>query len=447
MWVASLLAVLSAAAMAVIAIHSDVPYAADSARVYFGTDTHSTGLFLGSAAGAWTVLHAARPSSSRLAFLWLTDILAVAALGLLGWEFLHLDEFRPALYRGGFLLLDCLALMAVCAVVRRGSGVAWLLDRKVPRWIGQRSYSIYLWHWPVVVVTRPGIDIHGPLLVLDLARAGLILLLAELSYRFVENPLRSGSWRERPRTEVSKVVLRLPAACAVACLVVLWLAAGPGLIHSTPSPDRAISVRQSAPPSSTPTTSHAATEPSPATPSPLTPSPPAQTGAVAASTTAHPAPPAAPPAPAPVPVTGLSAFGDSVLLGAATALQQLDSKADVDAVEGRQANLVLNDVVTRHQHAQLGSVVVIHVGNNGIINPSQLSSVLSMLADRRRVVVLNDRVPRDWQAPNNATLASVTGQFPNVRFIDWYAISGAHPDWFYAEGCISSRPVPPPTPS
>jgi peptidoglycan/LPS O-acetylase OafA/YrhL len=423
-WLAVGLAVLSAVAMAVIAVRSDVPYASDSSRVYFGTDTHSTGLFLGSAAGAWNVLRTGRARSSRLAFLWFTDLLGALALLLLGWEFLHLDEFRPALYRGGFVVLDTLALIAVCAVIRPGSGVGWLLDRGALRWIGQRSYAIYLWHWPVVVVTRPGIDVHGPLLLVNLARAGLILLLAELSYRFVENPIRYGGWAARPKREPSSLVLRLPAISTVACIAVLWLAAGPGTTRAAapPTPNAAVPGTAAA--------TLRAVQPTASTS--------ASTSASASASTAPLAPPtsaasvAAPPPP--VPVSGLSAFGDSVLLGAAPALVKLDGKASVDAVEGRQAYVVLDDVVSQHQKGQLGPVVVIHTGNNGVIKPAQLASVLAELADRRRVVLLTDKVPRDWQDPNNATLTAVAGQFANVRVVDWLTISSAHPEWFYADG-------------
>ncbi len=76
-------------------------------------------------------------------------------------------------------------------VIRGESALGRLLELRPVRWVGERSYSIYLWHWPVVIVTRPGIDVHGPTLVINLARIGVILLLADASYRFVERPLRA----------------------------------------------------------------------------------------------------------------------------------------------------------------------------------------------------------------------------------------------------------------
>ncbi len=130
----------------------------------------------------------------------------------------------------------------------------------------------------------------------------------------------------------------------------------------------------------------------------------------------------------------VSAFGDSVLLGAQPALDALDAHVWVDAVEGIQAYRVLNTVAADHAAGRLGPIVEIHIGNNGVINPSQLSSVLSQLSDRRRVILLNDHVPRDWEGINNQNIPSVASHFRNVTFIDWNAIANANPGWFYRDG-------------
>jgi len=71
---------------------------------------------------------------------------------------------------------------------------------------------------------------------------------------------------------------------------------------------------------------------------------------------------------------------------------------------------------------------------NGIISPDDLSSTLNSLADRQRVVVVTDRVPRDWQGPNNDILHGTVGRFHNAVLVDWYAIFQPHKDWFYKDG-------------
>jgi hypothetical protein len=139
-------------------------------------------------------------------------------------------------------------------------------------------------------------------------------------------------------------------------------------------------------------------------------------------------------------VPPVSAFGDSVLLGAASALAQNLPGVSVDAVEGRQARAVFADIDARRQAGTLGPVVVIHAGDNGIISQSDLVDLLRRLAGVRRIVVLTDRVPRDWQNPNNAVIAASVHSVGNAVLLDWYKISANHPDWFYADG-LHLRPT------
>ena len=143
------------------------------------------------------------------------------------------------------------------------------------------------------------------------------------------------------------------------------------------------------------------------------------------------------PTAAPAPVVrrpDVSAFGDSVLLGARTALGSIAAHLDVDAVEGRQPYEVLDDVLARAKDATLQPDVVIHTGNNGIISPDQLRTTLAALRDRTRVVLVTDRVPRDWQDPNNATITGVAKGFRNVVVLDWHTLSAGRNDWLYSDG-------------
>jgi hypothetical protein len=128
------------------------------------------------------------------------------------------------------------------------------------------------------------------------------------------------------------------------------------------------------------------------------------------------------------------------MLGAAAAMGAQIPHLDMDAVEGRQARAVFADISAWRADHRLAPTVVIHTGDNGIVSPTDLSNVLHSLADRRRIVVLTDRVPRDWEAPNNQTLRSVVSRFPNAVLVDWYHESAGHSDWFYDDG-IHLRPA------
>jgi peptidoglycan/LPS O-acetylase OafA/YrhL len=422
--VAAVLAAGSTLAMALIAVHDDVPYGADSGRVYFGTDTHAMGLLLGAAAGALatrgTLPFARRRPLLRGAFL--TDLAAAIALVLLVQIMAGVDEFDPGLYRGGFLAASALCVVVVAAVPRPVSAVGWLLDRAPLRWLGSRSYSIYLWHWPVAVVTRPDVDLALGGWQLFVLRTAITVGLAEASFRLIEQPfrvaglagiVRAWGWPRLSSTARARVV---PAA--VAGVLVVFGSLISVFAYTAPSPALASSGH-------TP-------ERSTTTASPASPRPAARTARVRPHAATHPTP--TPRTSEPPPAPAVSAFGDSVMLGATAQLRALITHISVSAVEGRQARDVFADIAQHRAAGTLGSCVVIHTGDNGIIPPDDLSAVLALLRDRSRVVVLTDRVPRDWQAPNNDTLHAVVARFPNAVLVDWYGISNPHRDWFYKDG-------------
>jgi peptidoglycan/LPS O-acetylase OafA/YrhL len=411
-------ALASTTAMAVLAVRSGLPYFGDTSRVYYGSDTHSMGLFLGSACGAALAVRArtaAAPArSDRLPakFLWLTDVAGAVALMVLLVELVTVTEFSSALYRGGFLAFDALVLAVLVCGTRRRSLLGRILDMRPMRWVGRRSYSIYIWHWPVVVVTRPDLDVRGPALLIDLCRLALILGLGALSYHFVEVPLRTGGyarWRagrsQGRRRGWDALAVTVTVAAALGLVAASSSASSPTLpgfvAHRTP-----VAPPRSAAP---PVGSRSASLPG---------APAARSHHAAAGVARGP----------------VSAFGDSVLLGASDALRRTTGRLALDAVEGRQPYQVLDDVLARAAHGTLAPRVLIHTGNNGIISAGQLRSTLAALRDRTRVVLVTDRVPREWQDLNNATIRSVGRQFRNVRVLDWYAASSGRAGWLYSDG-------------
>jgi peptidoglycan/LPS O-acetylase OafA/YrhL len=415
--VAAVLAAASAVIMDVLAERADLPYAGSTTRVYFGSDTHTTGLFLGSAAGAWLALYgrtAAGPGRQRPRQLVRTDLLGLVAVGVLIWQVRTITEFSPQLYRGGFLFFDVVVLVAILCATRHHSVLGRVLDMRPVQWIGRRSYAIYIWHWPVVVVTRPGLDVAGPTWLVNAARLLLILGLAALSYHFVEVPLRSGElvrWRRERRNRATRRREIVAAALTVCAAGGLVLAA-----QSTSAPGPPAPVRRSA-----------SVAPPPVLAAPHAPRPHRP-----ASGRHQPGPVAGKPS--------ISAFGDSVLLGAGPVLRRHASAFYLDAIEGRQAYLVLDDVLRDARQHRLQPYVVVHIGNNGIISPAQLGQAFAALSAQRRVVVLTDRVARDWQDPNNHTVHNVAAHYANVRVLDWFAASAGHRKWLADDGLHLTRP-------
>lgn len=130
----------------------------------------------------------------------------------------------------------------------------------------------------------------------------------------------------------------------------------------------------------------------------------------------------------------ISAFGDSVMLGARRWLDRRFPSGTLDAVEGRLPGPILQDVDHDAAAGTLNPLVVIGVGDNGLIDPAALRHTLAALRGVPHVVVVNDRVTRPWGAPNNQTIATVVPHFGNATLLDWYTASSAHAAWFYDDG-------------
>jgi hypothetical protein len=115
------------------------------------------------------------------------------ALVLLAWQHAHRSEFDPWTYPWGFLLVDALTLVAIVAVTHPASRLERSVGSGPLQALGRRSYSIYLWHWPVIVFTRPGVDWGLTGAGALAGRLVLIAVLTEASYRLVEQPVRDGT--------------------------------------------------------------------------------------------------------------------------------------------------------------------------------------------------------------------------------------------------------------
>jgi peptidoglycan/LPS O-acetylase OafA/YrhL len=165
----------------------------DPSRLYYGTDTRAASLLIGSAlAVAWPTV-SARFGGSRWEGL-LADGLAIAALVGLGWFAATANPFGSLLFQGGFAAVSVLTALLIAASTHPGSAVgARLLGHPVLRWLGVRSYAIYLWHWPIFMLTRPELDTSVTGLPNTLLRLALTLVAADLSFRFVEDPIRHGA--------------------------------------------------------------------------------------------------------------------------------------------------------------------------------------------------------------------------------------------------------------
>lgn len=216
-------AIASTAWMVIIATSQSMPELTDPSRAYFGTDSHAMGLLIGAAlATIWRPGRIPETIAPRARAI-LTGA-GIVLLALLGAFYLLSSEFSPFLYHGGFLVLAILVAGIIVLATHPALPLGIWLGVAPLRYLGQRSYGIYLWHWPIFMVTRPQQDIPLDGLALFTLRMALTLGIAELSYRFVEMPIRQGAlsswWKQTRGRVISGVVGATAILTAIALAMV-----------------------------------------------------------------------------------------------------------------------------------------------------------------------------------------------------------------------------------
>lgn len=444
--VPGLLAIASATSMAIIS-------GTNLSRAYYGTDTHLFGLMIGAILAMIISGRAPRPSSPRLVRLvglWgPAGWLAVAVLAAIGTQIY--DDNR-GLYIWGLPVASLASAIIIRAVMpdvtvasAMARGLCAILEHPVLVWIGARSYGLYLWHWPLLVLVNYQWPSASPYLV-GACVAALSLALAEISLRYVEDPMRRAgifatlrawgaivvaSFRRGPHRlrgdsstmtfrhlSVGRRIVTLAMTTVTAAAVVLasvGLAVAPTKTTLQMQIDAARDQldqhndarRNGAAPQGT--ASPKPTEPSPP---PSDKKPPAtdedKTGNVS-----------------------LSFIGDSVMLAASPAITARWPKALVDA-EVSRAMPSIDHLISRQLAADsLGDVVIVGLATNGTIRDDQIEGVLHAIGADRRLVLVNgySRPKARWVIDANAAIDNAARQHPDRVFVaNWHTVAADHQD-------------------
>ncbi len=428
----------------------------DPSGVYFSSVTHAEGLLIGCALAAtvppWRMAATVTPAARRLLERTGAAALAVVLVGLIAFGF-----YSPVTYRGGMLLVDVATAVLVATVAHPASRLGPLLSRQPLRWAGLRSYSLYLWHWPIFQLTRPGVDVPGPGWAVLVLRLALTAAAAEASYRFVEQPWRSGRALFALKVRLASWSQRTTAVAAAAPLaaVGLILATAPGpaepailaegstpaarqvLTRSVPAP-AAGPYQEPAPSpwSGTITASGRWLRPHGPASTTTTAPPPTTTSTSPPTTPPTTAPPAAAPA-VPASAEPVLAIGDSVLLAASPALTgMLGPQITIDAQVGRQVTAGLQRLAAYRASGALSHYhsVVIDLGTNGAFRPQDFQQLVQLVAGVPRVVVYDVHAARSWAPLSNSTIESGVAAHPGqMVLVHWNSAAGA-PNVLYPDG-------------
>jgi peptidoglycan/LPS O-acetylase OafA/YrhL len=400
-FVALAIALASGIALFLYSVQIDIRDSAVS-HVYFGTDTHSIGLFLGAAlAVSWKPQNLTKDISKRAQDF--VDLIGVFGfLGLLS-AFLFINESDPTLYRIAFPLTALFGCATLVSVIHPASRFAPILSTRPALWIGERSYGIYLWHWIVFQLTRPSIDLVGDDWALYSLRVLIVFALADISYRYIETPVRRGYfelWFRGMKYRTPSVRIRQKISALLAVIVTLLSTT----IISINAMERADTIAAQELADQEALNNQGADD------------------VVTDSAT-----------------PGLWVTGDSVILGIRNVLASYERIELINARVGRQIDELI-EVTRTDQKFVADSPVVLNLGNNNRLVESDVIELFEIVKDQPRVVVVNTAVPRSWRDENNAIIASVSSRYPNTTLIDWQKLSENHPEYFASDGVHLNPP-------
>ena len=390
--IALIIAMVSGTTLFFVSLQLDQSNAQQISHIYFGTDTHSLGLFLGSAlAVSWIPQNLSADIEKRAQDV-IDGIGVVGLLGLIS-TFLFIEESNASLYRIAFPLAGIFGCLVIISLVHPASRFAPIISTAPFRWIGQRSYGIYIWHWVIFQVTRPSVDLSGQTWALYLARVLLVLALADISLRWVEIPFRQGlvqNWFRGMKYRSAKVQLRQKISVISSIIIVLAITSSISVQAINKADEVANQVWQQN-------------------------SQEQQAQEDLGST------------------TGLWVTGDSVILGIRSKLEAKEHISLINARVGRQAPELLA-VMRVDQSSVPSSPVVFNLGNNNALSEDTVIEIFEIVKNQPQIIVVNSAVPRAWKDSNNAIISKVASRYSNVKVVDWDRISKGRPELFAPDG-------------
>ncbi|MGG0762928.1 acyltransferase family protein [Bacillus paramycoides] len=390
---------------------------ADPSRIYYGTDTRAFSLLIGAAlALLWPSNRLANKIIPKARLI--LDVVGGTALIIILVMFWKTNQYDPFLYKGGMVLLSIATALLVANLAHPASRIAQFLRFKPLRWIGIRSYGIYLWHYPILTLTTPKVNAGDFSPIRAILQFLLILMIAQISWKYIEKPIRQGALRNIQFKNLRLQNVALGVKLALICAVFVSSIAVFGLSNASkakenPQPDK-VEAEQTQPPKHP-----VAVWDDPAQEAEA-PQKQEESKEVNSEQTKN--------------ALTVTAIGDSVMVDITPYLKNAFPDIRIDAQIGRQLSKAIPVVEQLKNDGNLGNHVIIGLGTNGAFTTEQLVSLIDLIGNERKIIFINTRVPRPWESIVNERLKVTTSKYPNITLVDWYAASAGKRDYFAPDG-------------
>ena len=402
--------------------------AGDPSRVYYGTDTRVFSLLIGSLFAfifpqARVLGHGPRGLTPRQRH-WVDWCGTAAFVGIIVFMIV-VNGYSPFLYSGGILLVSLLTAVVIVALVFPPSLMARVLSWQPLVWIGQRSYGIYLWHYPLLLLMNPRSFTGEIPWYVYLGEVAVIVAVAAFSYRFVENPIRHGAigaflkqWASH-KEPIARLIARhiVPMGSAVA----LTAAAVAFAVVTPPA-----TTQQNTIEGDTSSASAAAADHSWEVDSVVCVDPSEDPDAPPEKRARY---------------TDFLLIGDSVTAamrdkseGGYGTFHRYFPRATLNAAVSRQLSKAKEFYDAEVAAGWDGDIVIFGLGANGPASTDQVNAMIELVPPEKAVYLVNVRTSLPSQDTNNDLLAQAADAYDNVTLVDWYSYSSGHDDWFDGDG-------------
>ena len=444
-WILTVLTLLSALEMALL-----FKPGVDTSRIYYGSDTRFFSLGLGAMLAviwpSWRLREDIDQQSTRL----LDGIGAVALIGMLWLAMTPLSNpIKGFVYHGGMLLFTFFTTILVAVIAHPGSHWNRWLTNPVFKWVGSRSYGIYLYQFPVMIFFEDKVkNIADHVVLYRVIEVVIILVLAELAYRYIEKPLGKITWAKTKEYFAQVISLQqtnlLQKATAVLATII-FIVGSAAMIKSNTA--------KAANPNNSPLAKQIKANRGQQLRDNKKLIKEAQNHKVNNESKTQLLTQAKENAKK-HPVNkefehyGISqvdlqlaqkvrvtAIGDSVMAGSSQNLKQLMPHAIIDAAVSRQLDSTIDLFQQYKDQDALSQNVLIGLGTNGPFSNHDVEHLMKIIGKKRHVFWINTYVPsKDWQGSVNAAIQAASKKYPNVTVINWYDLASKHQGWLYGDG-------------